>query len=240
MIMIFPGLLFALLLNTKVQGAAAAVSPAHPCHLPGSPAAPLAGFPEAPRHSQPPAAGAGVGTGGAADRSLPGICCPGASPAAGRVWDAQGAELCLQHLRWQFRAMPLRCPAGWHGLGLQGAGAAQKREHRSSVAAALAVPALRSPCSPSGDTAPLSPSPLFPRLAGLSPIPAHPCAGGSGTGKLLGVARAEGGFGAAVPVLVPALSLPIPLAQVPSESWRGRAGAPLPGPVSWGHSGERG
>lgn len=57
--------------------------------------------------------------------------------------------------------------------------------------------------------APLSLSPLSPRQAGLSPvrsIPVDPWTGGNGTGKHLGLARAEEGFGVAMPVLVPALS----------------------------------
>lgn len=173
MIMIFPGLLFALLLNTKVQGVAAAVSPVHPwgCHFPRAPAAPLVGFPKAPpaltAPLQPEPSGVRLalrvwGTAVLQIRPCPGSCCSGAFPALGRVWEAQGAAPPAPCSTWggDTCAMPVRCPASWHRLGLQGAGAIQ--EHHSSVAAPSGIASPAHSLQPHLGTWPRSPCPLSP------------------------------------------------------------------------------
>lgn len=115
MIMIFPGLLFALLLNATVQGAAAAVSPAHPwhCHCPQLQQPPWMGS----QHSQTPAARAQRGT-----AVLQSSC----TAAVGlfqlwALWEAQGAVPVPPAPCSAWAGNTLRCPGSWHGPGLRGA-----------------------------------------------------------------------------------------------------------------------
>lgn len=173
MIMIFPGLLFALLLNARVQGAVAAVSPVHPwgCHFPRAPAAPLAGFPKAPltltAPLQPePTHRAGVGKGSAADQPLPRDPLQRGFSGSGCSLGGSESRACASSTcsagGGSTRAMPLGCAASWHGMRLQGAGATLKQEHHSSVAAPPGTASPAHPLQPRLGTWPLCPCPLSP------------------------------------------------------------------------------